>query len=772
MMIMKNINIKLLLSTILLAFTFNVYGASSILEEVIVTAQKKEENIQEVPISVSALTGEQITELGLDDLVEITQHIPGLQVNAWSPQLTIFNIRGVSQNNFVDNLEAPIAVYQDDSYIASMNALSGQIFDLERVEVLRGPQGTLFGRNATGGLIHYLSRTAKENEFNGYIKVDAGSFSKTSLEGAIGGSLSENIRARVAFRSLTADGYIEPDAAIPPVDKRAIGGADGRAMRLSLQADLGQSWQADFLFKYSDDNQVPTGGYVFENCANTDACPVDMHGRAITLPGVVSNNPHIHQNDTRGFLDREILNITAKFVGNLSEKMQLTSISNYLSVDKKYLEDGDAFPAPIVVFGQDAEITQLSQEVRLSGQSDNLDWQIGGYFLDFNLDGEALTIGAPNIALSIALAGAGTIANCVLPAASGAPCAKAGDTNPFDGRSDRFTDLTVHNISLFAQVDYHLSDSLVLTGGLRWSDDQKDIDWSAFFTSDDHTTRTLYAATQSNSGFNNSTVLNRFPDDSIDYSDIAIRLSLQKQFSEETQGFVSFNRGIKGGNWSLASNVSPSRFQHRPEILHSLEIGVKSQVSEILRANATLYYYDYKDYQNFVIIPTGAMSPNPQIGNSDAQATGAEVELFIAPSDHWDILLGLTASQSEIERIEAGATPITDAELPNAPNLSLNYLVRYELPFGASALVFQFDGVYYGDQFLEVTNGSGTLQEAYNVSNLSISYDFSEQTRLSIWAKNILDETYKLYSLDLGVLGATTYYAPPMTVGANLSYDF
>jgi iron complex outermembrane receptor protein len=175
----------------------------NLFEVIEITATKRSESIQEVPVSVSALSGEQLDALGISDNAEITQQIPNFQVNAWSPQLTIFNLRGVSQNNFVDNLEAPIAVYQDESYIASMNAISGQMFDIERVEVLRGPQGTLFGRNATGGLVHYISRGASDEYTNGFVDVSVGSFNRQSVEGAIGGAISDNVRARFAFRHET-----------------------------------------------------------------------------------------------------------------------------------------------------------------------------------------------------------------------------------------------------------------------------------------------------------------------------------------------------------------------------------------------------------------------------------------------------------------------------------------------------------------------------------------------------------------------------------------
>ena len=431
-------------------------------------------------------------------MTEITQQMPALQINAWSPQLTIFNIRGVSQNNFVDNLEAPIAVYHDDAYIASLNAISGQMFDVERVEVLRGPQGTLFGRNATGGLIHYISRGADEDEVNGFVEASFGEFSRASLQGAIGGGLSDRVRARVAFRHETADGYIEP-MDIPPVDKRAIGGADGFALRASLQVDFSDTLQGDFIAKYNKDDDIPTGGYVFENCEfdASSLCPVDASGRAITLPGVVSGDPHVHMNDTRGFLDRETLNLTAKFVKDLDGGSQITSITNYMDLEKVYLEDGDAFPVPIVVFGQDADTTQFSQELRLSGDTERMRWQVGAYYMDYQWNGVGLTGGAPNIDLSFSLWDAGIIAAPVV-----------FDDNPFDGVSERFSDLSVENASIFGQIDYDLSDALTLTAGLRWSDDTKEIDWTAFFTSDDDPVPILYAATANNPMSSAPTVLN------------------------------------------------------------------------------------------------------------------------------------------------------------------------------------------------------------------------------------------------------------------------
>lgn len=642
-----------------------------------------------------------------------------------------------------------------------MNAISGQMFDIERVEVLRGPQGTLFGRNATGGLVHYISTGATEDYTNGYIELGLGSFNRQSVEGAIGGELADNVRARFAFRHETADGYIKADKSIDGVDPRAIGGADGYGMRATVEVDFSDTLTGTFIAKFSKDDDVATGGYNLLNC-DFDAdgyCPTDIHGRAIVTGGVVSGDVHKHQNDTKGFLNREVQNYTAKFVKDFDD-VELVSISNYMSMDKSYLEDGDAFPDPIVEFGQDADISQFSQELRLSGVNDALKWQVGVFYMDFELDGQGITLGAPNIDLSFELADAGLISQAVV-----------FDDFPFDGFSRRPYTETVKNSSIFGQIDYSLTDQTTLTAGLRYSKDEKEINWQAYFTSDDQLTEVLYGSTANNTDVDPGDVLNYFTDDSIDYSDYAARLSLAHQFNDDVMGFVSWNRGIKGGNWTLSSGVSPDRFTHDPEILNSYEAGIKASITESTRLNATVYYYDYKDYQTFVSVPPGFTSPNPQVGNSDAQASGAEFELVSSVTDNLDVMVGLSVSNSKVDLIEAGGNPIIDAEFPNAPAISGNYLARHYTEIGEGNFVVQFDGAFYGAQFLEVTNGPGTKQHGYNISNLSFSYD-TEDWSISLKSKNIFDVEYKAYTLDLGILGATSYYAPGRTYLATFSYNF
>jgi iron complex outermembrane receptor protein len=200
-----------------------------------VTANKRSENVQKVPIAVTAFSGDQLKALGVTDTTQITQHVPGLQLNAWSPNITIFNLRGVSQNNFADYLESPVAVYVDDAYLGSMNGVSGQLFDVQRVEVLRGPQGTLFGRNATGGLIQYVSEDASKSKLNGYITAGYERFNHRSVEGAIGGGIVDGLLPRggprIQGRRLHQAGRRQR--------RPSAGRREWLALRGTIQADLG-----------------------------------------------------------------------------------------------------------------------------------------------------------------------------------------------------------------------------------------------------------------------------------------------------------------------------------------------------------------------------------------------------------------------------------------------------------------------------------------------------------------------------------------------------
>lgn len=748
--------------------------------DIVVTAQKRSENLQKVPISISAYSGEQLEALGISDTTQITQQIPGLRLNAWSPNITIFSLRGVSQNNFTDNLEAPVAVYVDNAYMGSINGVSGQLFDTERVEVLRGPQGTLFGRNATGGLIHYLSRDASESELNGYAEASYGRFNDWSLEGAVGGALTETIRFRAAGRVNKADGYVksrDTDAAAGLVGSgQDLGGKDGWAIRGTIQADITPDLKLNLWAKHSEDNDVATGGYVFDNCdfqAN-GYCSVDDAGLSNGTGGVINGvtgdpaSPFEHFGERPGYLNRKATILQADWTWDLGG-VELTSITNAVNLRKTYGEDGDATPLLVINFDTGIKYKQFSQELRLSGESDRFKWQTGLYYLDMDLDGFIRLRGAPVFGTAIGINGAAV--------------------DPLVAQSYL---LESRNWSIFGQGEYELSDQLSITLGARYSKDKKSIDYRAVLSDPtvgpDATFSSTPAFELAVPGVSR-----------INYGDWAARAALNYKPNDDTIIFASWNRGIKGGNWSLGSDVVAQNFKHRPETLNSFELGFKTALADrALRINGTLFHYIYDDYQAFAVV--GGV---PQVGNSDARSTGAELELFWSPSDRFDAILGATWQKSKVDQVDGpgeqfgpeffpGAPDaqyctnqggfffcdfpqgtITDANFPNAPRFSLNYMLRYNIDVGTGNLAAQVDGAWYGKQYLEVTNGLSSLQRAYNVSNFSLTYDH-EPSGLSVsgWVKNLFDQAYRAYTLNLGILGTTSFFAPPRTYGATVRYSF
>jgi iron complex outermembrane receptor protein len=755
--------------------------------EIIVTANKRSESAQKVPISISAFSGEQIDRLGITDTTQITQQIPSLRVNAWSPNLTIFSLRGISQSNFTDNLEAPVAVYQDNAYIASMNAISGQLFDIKRVEVLRGPQGTLFGRNATGGLIHYLSEDASKDSFNGYIQGEYGRFNSWSLEGAIGGSLAEGIRVRAAARIEQADGYIksrDTDATalgfgVIPGSGQDLGGKNGWAARVNLQADLSSDATLGLWYKHAEDNNVATGGYVFENCmylAN-GYCDTNAAGLSDDQNGVINGitaepaSPWEHFGERPGRLDRVMNSYQAQLDWKLGGA-ELTAITNYLTMDKQYAEDGDALPFLIVNVDTGIDFSQFSQELRLSGDTAALKWQLGAYYLDMDYDGHHAVTGAPIIDLAIAGNGGFSVPTV-----------------------DQLYKIKSKNWSIFAQGDIQLNGKLSLTLGGRYSKDNKSIGYVNVLSDPTYAPQPDPVVL-----FTDQDLVAVVPGVNEEhYGDWAARVSLNYQATPDTLLFASWNRGIKGGNWSLSSNIAAQDFRHRPETLNSLEAGFKTTLmGRSLRLNGTVFHYIYDDYQAFSL--AGGV---PHVFNSDARSTGAELEAFWSPSKNFDAVFGATWQTSSVDSIPAtdvqfgpelfpGAPDsqyctnlggvfrcdfpqktINGAELPNAPKVSFNYLLRYNVDLGAGNVAAQVDGVWYDDQFLEVTNGLGSKQDAYNVTNASLTYRHDETgIALTAWGRNIFNQKYRAYALNLGILGVTSIYGPPATYGATLSIPF
>ena len=715
------------------AFVLASGPAAAQVEEILVTAQKRAQSVQDVGISVTAISGDKLETLGATNTTDIVQQVPALRLTTWTPAFTIFSLRGISQNNFQDNLEAPVAVYADDAYVASMNGIDAQMFDMERVEVLRGPQGTLFGRNTTGGLIHYVSRGANESDLNGYVDASYSDFDRRSVEGAIGGG-NDTVRGRVAGRWEEGDGYVE--SVTPGI--RDAQGANGYAVRGALEVDFNDELSGDFRVRYAKDDDVPTGAY-------TVAFATFDPNTGFGIPlGEALTGPHQHASTLQGGFDRETTSATASLKWRNESGLEAVSITNYLNLDKDYLEDaaGGLFFFP---YHTVADFDQFSEELRLSREQERSRWQVGAYYLNMNWDVNQTVAGA-----------------AILSGATGSDSDTQSQETPAQIDSE--------NWSIFAQGEYDFTDQLTGIAGLRWSQDDKHLEMRRVL-------QDIPEGLEPTEVFNVDDFACEPPPaecipglDDIDYGDYAARLQLNYVPSDATLLYVSANRGIKGGNWSLdpLGGVAIPDLKHDEEVLWAYEVGIKQTFAGgLANLNASVFYYDYDDYQVFSL--TGL---TPQVSNSDASAHGGEVEFAFVPAEGWDLGLGLALLDSKVDAVPTVFGGLVEAEFPLAPSVSANWYGRYEFALAGGSLGLQIDGVWNDDQFLEGTNSQVSHEGSYAVWNARVDYTSGGgHWNFALWEKNFTDETYRLYDLDLGLLGIIEQvYAPPRWFGATISY--
>ena len=733
-----------------LGLIFSGSANAAVLEEIIVTAQKREQNLQDVGISVTAFTGEQLDNLGATNTTDITQQAPGLQLFTYTPSLIVFNIRGVSQNNFIDTLEAPVAVNVDNAYVASLNGIGQQMFDMDRVEVLRGPQGTLFGRNATGGVIQYFTNAPDEEEANGYIKAGAAEYDNFFVEGAVGGALAPNLRGRFAGRWEQADGYTE--SVTPGV--RDTNGKDGFALRGALQMDVTDDLLVDVKVYYSEDNDAPTGGYV----AYASKADRETGYSATPEASPITGDVHKHANGIEGSLDREVTSVTGQITWDLNEHLQVVSVTNYMDIYKNYYEDAGGGYIPNFPYNPVAETEQITQELRLSGDYDRFRWQLGGYYMDLEITGMDFVSGE---------------FVSFLP----------------EGRLDANWNLDSENWSVFGQVEVDLSEQVTLIGGVRYSMDDKQYSLVNSAAGEGAFLDPVTFIPPGEVFFDTAWIPPEFTE--IDYDDWAARAQLDWRPNDDLLVYAAFNRGIKGGNFTTFFSALEN-LQHKEEVLYSYEIGFKRTFPEqAMRLNATGFYYDYKDYQAF-----GLIAAFPEIRNTDAEAYGGEIELAWSPAERLDLLAGISFIDSEIDEVPTvqdffgivlPLQHIEDNELPNAPSFSINFLARHTWPFAGGELAFQIDGNYNDDQYLDVFNSAGSREESYFIGNLRLTWITGDDNwELGAFVRNFTDTKHRLYLLDLaagdlfvppdvpptgdGIIEQV--YGPPRWAGGYISYRF
>lgn len=725
-----------------------------VLEEIVVTAQKREQNLQDVGISVTAFSGSQLRALGLEDTIDLESQTPGLLIGEYggAGATTTMNIRGVAQLDFADHQESPNAVYMDGAYVSFIGGVNVSMFDLERVEVLRGPQGTLFGRNATGGLVHLITKKPTE-EFEAYADLSYAEYDKIHSQAAISGPFSEAARGRLSFSSEHHDGYYDNLTGEDIVENAAIN------IRGQLDVDLSDSVNVLLNARYSDTNNVNAGvyhqvgaapnpnndglvekiteanrGLLDAFCTNAiNLAPTVTPPRGSDCFGNVENEDVFTVSpDTIGYFDRELFGFTGAVSWELSDSVMLTSITDYQTIDKAYLEDNDSTPLPMATFHQEQDADQISQEIRLNGDTGLLEWVLGGYYL--NIDSDA----RQQVVLSFF------------------------DLDFYDDFSHE-----TESWAVFGQAEYALTDQFSIIGGLRWTEDEKEID----LLNDCLDTDAF--------GFGGTCVAfgvavdTRIVGGRSD-GDWAGKIALNYQPNDDWLWHIGVTRGNKGGALNATvgagAGVNLASLQIKPETLVSYEGGFKATFADgRARLNASVFYYDYEDYQAYNFIGVAVV-----LFNADAELVGGEVELQATPVEGLDLALGLAYVDTEVKGVLLPSGRVADQEMPFAPEISINGLAAYEWPAFNGKLRLQGDFNYVDSRFYSTVNHPVLSDEDYFLANARLTYTNQDDTwDVSVFVNNLTDVERTVYNFDLS-FGAGGYgiesYAPPRWVGGSVGY--
>jgi iron complex outermembrane receptor protein len=719
---------------------------AAVLEEVMVTATKREQSSQDVGIAISAYTGNQIEQLGFENAQQVTAMAPGvhtIQPNGESNYAIA--MRGVANSDFTTNVESPVALYVDEVYISQMSGAGFMLFDMERVEILRGPQGTLFGRNATGGLVHYITRKPGEG-FDGYIKGTYGDYDQYKVEGAVGGG-TETLSARFSGAWNEADGYVTNR-----LDRsNDLNNSDDQAGR--LQVLWTPTDTIDVLFNARMAQQDIDTGF-FENASSIrpgELTPKEFNPILEYIDPDGNNDVWAGDYDDPGFNDLE----TEGYTGTINwdfGAFRLTSITDYSTVEREYIEDSDASPAPFFNFFLLTDAEQLSQEVRFSGEAESFKWVTGIYYLDLDINDENGAITDPFIA-PVVYEELGI---------ERTPGSEAGVNNPYSSQLESW--------SVFGQVDFPLSDELTLIAGARYIVDDKEFEYL--------TNAVEFVDPRSKSGFNNPgnlanvITLGTYEGDRND-KEWSARLQLDWAVTDDLLVYGGWNRGVKGGGFnapifplSPPLDYNDATMSYDPEQLDAFEVGFKSTlVDGLVRFNGAAYYYDYKDYQAFNIIGIDTIT-----FNTDAESIGGELELQASLFEGLDILLG--AAYNDID-VDIGNDTVASVQ---SPEWNLNALVRYEWPMFGGYMAVQGDVVYRSKHYFALTGLETVEEDGYSVSNASLSYTTDNRAwQVSAFVKNLTDEEYLVQTFDLSgdVLGMTEqYYGRPRWWGVSLKYSW
>ena len=724
------------------------------LEEIIVTARKREENLQTTPVAVSAFTDKELEVRQIDSTDRLTDITPNLTFDSVSPSsgsssaAQIF-IRGIGQTDFTPVTDPGVGLYVDGIYMARSVGNVLDFLDVERIEILRGPQGTLFGRNTIGGAVVVHSRRPDEDP-RASLKVQVGDDDMFYLTGKANLPLGENVFSNIAIASKNRDGYVT----------RVYDGVDtGDDDSLAGRGSLSWTPRDDFrLYLTADVTRIrehgaPTvGGGVndrgafatFGNGLLASCTAVNINPNfgtpgggppSFPPPGVGVNGAPgcYHANSFAGEYtsegtfpvksDLDIWGLSAELVWDVSDWVSIKSITGYRDMEMESSRDGDNTPANIFATQDFYDHQQFSQEFQFSGTvlDDRMKWLLGLYYFEedgFNTNPVYLPVGS----------------------------IRSGGLYDND------------SLAAFFQSTYDLTQQLAFTFGLRYTEDTKR------FTPDqislgDSSASGIFGPTWPNfAGFYlpsagppmpAGTRLVTFDEFEEKFDDTNIMLNLAYQWTDELMTYVSYSEGFKSGGFDQRFTAfTPAPSSYDPEYADTWEAGLKTDLADNrVRLNLALFHTSYEDLQ---IIIRESFNPITFNGG-DASIDGGELELTLVPTDRWYITAAVGYLDAEYDELDpsvsegSNATPILiDYKLVNTPEWSAALGAAYTIDLSDwGTLTPRVDWSFHDEQFNDSINTPQLFQDDYTLLNAAITLQTNDGRWESTLAfRNITDEEY------------------------------
>ena len=714
------------------------------IEKVTVTARRTKENQQKVPASVSSFSEKSLDRIGATDVTGLQGAIPNANIaqGRGSSNATNIYIRGVGQPDALQTFDPAVGVYVDDVYLSRIRGTQFELMDIERLEVLRGPQGTLYGKNTIGGALKVITRRPTD-ESKGAASFTVGSYGELVGNGTISGGLTDTLAASASLLIGSRDGYVENPVTDAEYNDRGVG-----AGRVKLAWDPSEDFQLDVSFDYAEEDAALNVGQATNTLTTilgvpllvVPATPPEFNFETRTTPGLPNSTEMTHWGGS------------ASATWDLDDAWTLRSITAYRELQNRDYVDIDATQLELGDVLVDVDQNQTSQELQLLYAGTN--WQLvsGLYYLRENI-----------------VSHQEAYADDYLGGFLGG--------NTFLRTVD--DDLQTTSWAAFANAVFALTDTVNLSTGIRYTEEEKE-----YF----RTTSTF-----SNSAlFNGTFAFSRTES----WENVSPMVSLDWQANDNTLLYARYATGFKSGGFNGRANAAGEDQPYDPETLDSYEVGVKSDWADgTVRTNITAFYNDYTDFQARVSRSvTSPTQPIPAIDFAVLNAGGLEIygaELeFLAypvPELRLDASIGyLHAEYTEFFEVRAG--PVTIDRSWQTPAFSPEWTMRfgsqYEWSLGdMGSLTLGAAARFRSEMALAVDNANltsraifpGMWQDDFWVYDAQLVWANDNETLLAgLYARNLSDEVYKTDAQEFSSVAGirTAYYGAPQTVSFKITVRY